>query len=458
MGDSKKRCFVVMGFGTKTDYVSGRKLDLNKSYKYLIKPVVESKGLVCVRADEILHSGSIDVQMYKELLQADLVIADLSTSNSNAIYELGIRHALRPYTTIVVSEDKLVYPFDLNHIVISKYNHLGDAIDIEEAERFKEGLGKQIDAVINKEESDSPVYTYLNSLIPPRIQEALNDAVEEISESDSTPPETGKALSKIIQDAEDLIEQKEFEKAKILFQTAVVLANMNTSQPDTYLTHRLAFTTYKAAKPDLVSSLYEAMGLLKSINLAHTNDPETVSMAGAIEKKLYECGEGEKHLDEALLYFLRSYYTLNNRYNGINLALTYVYQANSNLATNDTERIADLVMAKRTWNRVLYLCERDWPIVLAKEKNDEANLNDGTKDGKELQEYYNAQKFWISVNRAEAYFGLGQFDHYNKNLELAKKIPHPIWMWESFTSQIGKLATELSKVGHFMEPSWKAPV
>ena len=67
MGESKKRCFVVMGFGIKTDYVSGRKLDLNKSYKYLIKPVVESKGIECVRADEILHSGSIDVQMYKEL-------------------------------------------------------------------------------------------------------------------------------------------------------------------------------------------------------------------------------------------------------------------------------------------------------------------------------------------------------------------------------------------------------
>lgn len=458
MGDSKRRCFVVMGFGTKTDYVSGRKLDLNKSYKYLIKPVVESKGLDCVRADEILHSGSIDVQMYKELLLADLVIADLSTSNSNAIYELGIRHALRPFTTIVISEDKLVYPFDLNHVVINKYNHLGDAIDIEEAERFKEGLGKQIDAVINKEESDSPVYTYLNSLIPPKIQEALDAAVEEVVESDIAHPETGKALSKIIQDAEDLIEEKEFEKAKLLFQTAFVLANMNSSQPDTYLTHRLAFTTYKTAKPDPISSLYESMKLLQSINLAHTNDPETVSMAGAIEKKLYECGEGDQHLDEALLYFLRSYYTLNNRYNGINLALTYVYRANSGLSTSNTERIADLVMAKRTWNRVLFLCDRDWPIVLEKEKNDAMRVNDGTKNGQELQEYYNAQKFWISVNWAEAHFGLGHFDEYNKYLELAKKNPHPLWMWESFTAQKGKLATELTKVGHLMEPSWKAPV
>jgi len=106
-----KRCFVVMGFGIKTDYATGRKLDLDKSYRLLIKPVVEEKGITCVRADEIRHSGAIDVPMYQELLTADVVIADLSTANCNALYELGIRHALRPWTTIVISENKLPYPF-----------------------------------------------------------------------------------------------------------------------------------------------------------------------------------------------------------------------------------------------------------------------------------------------------------------------------------------------------------
>jgi hypothetical protein len=52
-GDAKKRCFVVMGFGTKTDLVTGRAIDLDKSYKYLIKPVLEAKGILCIRADEI---------------------------------------------------------------------------------------------------------------------------------------------------------------------------------------------------------------------------------------------------------------------------------------------------------------------------------------------------------------------------------------------------------------------
>src|SRR5262245_47944050 len=85
--EKKKRCFVTMGFGVKTDYATGRNLDLNKTYRLLIKPVVEELGIECVRADEIIHSGSIDVPIFSELADADLVIADLSTTNANAIYE-----------------------------------------------------------------------------------------------------------------------------------------------------------------------------------------------------------------------------------------------------------------------------------------------------------------------------------------------------------------------------------
>jgi hypothetical protein len=73
----KRTCFVVMGFGTKTDYPNGRTLDLDKSYHNLIKPAVEATGLKCIRADEITHSGSIDEKMYQQLMEADLVVADL---------------------------------------------------------------------------------------------------------------------------------------------------------------------------------------------------------------------------------------------------------------------------------------------------------------------------------------------------------------------------------------------
>src|SRR2546423_3557484 len=115
-------CFVVMGFGKKTDFETGRTLDLDKTYRNIIKPAVEAAGLECIRADTITHSGPIDVPMYEQLLNADVVVADLSTSNKNAYYELGVRHALRPYTTIIICEDGVKsFPFDINRNLIRQY-------------------------------------------------------------------------------------------------------------------------------------------------------------------------------------------------------------------------------------------------------------------------------------------------------------------------------------------------
>src|SRR5436190_9897005 len=121
-------CFVIMGYGEKTDFATGRKLNLDKTYRNIIKPAVESAGYTCIRADEVLHSGVIDIPMYEMLFDADLVVADLSTSNLNAIFELGIRHALKPRATIIMAEKQFTSPFDVNHIVIRRYEHLGPDI------------------------------------------------------------------------------------------------------------------------------------------------------------------------------------------------------------------------------------------------------------------------------------------------------------------------------------------
>ena len=168
---ASKRCFVIMGFGIKTDYVTGRKLDLDKTYKLLIKPVVEQKGMVCVRADEIYRTESLDAQIYHELLTADIVIADISAALIGVSYLLGMRHALRPRGTIIISENRLTYPFDLNHIVINSYEHLGEAIDYDEVVRFQKLLGERLDVVLNTEDIDSPLYVYLPSITPPSIKQ-----------------------------------------------------------------------------------------------------------------------------------------------------------------------------------------------------------------------------------------------------------------------------------------------
>ena len=118
---------------------------------------VEAAGLECIRADEIVHSGTIDVPMYERLLNADLVIADLSTYNVNAAFELGVRYALKPYTTIVLAEEEFKNPFDLGHVVIRRYKHLGDEIGFKEANRLMKELQDAISIILKNNQTDSPV-------------------------------------------------------------------------------------------------------------------------------------------------------------------------------------------------------------------------------------------------------------------------------------------------------------
>ena len=179
MANGKGTCFVVMGFGKKTDFETGRTLDLDKSYRNVIKPAVVAAGFDCVRADEIVHSGLIDVPMYEQLLAADIVVADLSTSNKNAFYELGVRHALRPYTTVVIAEDGMKPPFDVNHVVVRHYKHLGEDIGYDEVMRFRGLLTDAIStiaALVGDKRVDSPVYRFVSGLKPPAMGAAASAA------------------------------------------------------------------------------------------------------------------------------------------------------------------------------------------------------------------------------------------------------------------------------------------
>jgi len=107
----KKKCFVVMGFGTKTDFQQQKAYDLDKTYRTIIKPAVNDAGLECIRADDVVHSGIIDKPMYELLLDADVVVADLSTSNSNAIYELGVPSRFAPLDDYRHSRKEFQVPF-----------------------------------------------------------------------------------------------------------------------------------------------------------------------------------------------------------------------------------------------------------------------------------------------------------------------------------------------------------
>ena len=168
MPEQMRTCFVVMPFGKKTDFQTGRVLDLDRTYAAIIKPAVEEAGLQCLRADEIMHSGVIDLPVFEQLLEADLVIADLSTLQANTIYVLGLRHALRPSGTILIAELQVKNPFDFSHMTpIRSYQHL-EKTSASARPCACEPLAAIIKETVAETKADSPVYQILPDLQPPQ--------------------------------------------------------------------------------------------------------------------------------------------------------------------------------------------------------------------------------------------------------------------------------------------------
>ncbi|MFZ4802963.1 MAG: TRAFs-binding domain-containing protein, partial [Chlorobium sp.] len=99
--------FVVMPFGVKGN------IDFNKVYSDYIKPALEGEGYQVFRADEERRGGDILIDMFQELLLADLVVADLSIDNPNVWYELGVRHALRARGIVLIQSQRDYQPFDI---------------------------------------------------------------------------------------------------------------------------------------------------------------------------------------------------------------------------------------------------------------------------------------------------------------------------------------------------------
>ena len=438
-----KICFVVMGFGKKTDFETGRTLDLDKSYRNIIKPAVEAAGLRCIRADEIVHSGLIDVPMYEQLLNANVVVADLSTSNKNAFYELGVRHALRPYTTVVIAEDGIkTFPFDVNHVAVRQYHHLGEDIGYDEVMRFRDLLTKAILEIMQQEPpaKDSPVYTFLNGLNPPAVAAAVQATTpqgmkEATTRSiESVPPDPTPTHSILIEQVDEAQGSGDFLKAKNLLSVIrEMMRSQTTAQSeDPYILQRLALVTYKAKYPSEEKSLYEAHEILQTLNPGTSNDPETLGLWGSVHKRLWEITKNRAYLDEAVRAYERGFYLRNDYYNGINFAfLLNVRAAN---AVDPADAIADFMQARRVRKEILTICE-DWLVSNPAPVGPAAN--------EKVLKQYQKNRYWVLATMAESHLGLGEQEQSQHCLEQAiAGAPEP-WMKEATQEQCGKLESLL---------------
>jgi len=105
---SKPFCFVICPIG---DSGSATRRRADGVLVQIIKPALE--GYIVERADHDKSPGIVTESIITKILEADLVVADLSGLNPNVMYELAIRHAVsKPVIQILEKGENL--PFDIS--------------------------------------------------------------------------------------------------------------------------------------------------------------------------------------------------------------------------------------------------------------------------------------------------------------------------------------------------------
>jgi hypothetical protein len=148
----KRTCFIVSPIGDEGGDVRRRSDHLRT---YIIGEALEPLGYTLLRADLTDTSGDITEQIVNQLLNADLIVADLTDHNPNVFYELALRHAFgKPFIHVIRKGERI--PFDIAHQRTVFYD-LTDLDSVYAARRSVHDAAKEILAGGDQYKVVSPV-------------------------------------------------------------------------------------------------------------------------------------------------------------------------------------------------------------------------------------------------------------------------------------------------------------
>jgi hypothetical protein len=149
--EATKICFIIAPIGEPGSDIRKRS---DQVLNFIIKPIVEKLGYEPIRADKISEPGIITSQVIQQIIDADLVIADLSGHNPNVFYELAIRHMIRKPLIHMINKGENI-PFD----VVTQRTIPFDVHDLNSVDSAKSDLNKQINTILEKgiEEIENPI-------------------------------------------------------------------------------------------------------------------------------------------------------------------------------------------------------------------------------------------------------------------------------------------------------------
>ena len=221
----KKSCFVIMPINKCSKNYPD--INFNHIYKNLVKPTLEKYDFkigynkVVQYKCELAESprpGNILNYILPNLANSDLVLADITDSNPNVFYELGIRLCFQEYGTIIIcqiNEDGTIpsIPFDLKDMNIAFYSPLLPKEDKAIFMKKVRGFIKYYEEEPNPQ--DSPIYLHdigkIKSTEKALIEQRdVNRMLSEKLEKLSIPPDIN-LLKDWIFTLEDLCQEKKFD-------------------------------------------------------------------------------------------------------------------------------------------------------------------------------------------------------------------------------------------------------
>ena len=361
-------CFVIMGFNIKRNE-DGKEYNLNKSYEKIIKPVLKEKHIEYIRADEIMVTEIIDESLYNLLLNADLVIADLTTLSPNSLYELGVRFALKPFSTIIIADENTNLPFDISHLRIFKYKHGGKNISDNECKRMQVLLDSLIDSLCSQEDKvDSPIYKFITDLTPPTLHSDVNYFTNV-----SVRFRSQNSFCTLLKLAYKTRDQGNFDEAINLYKQALKISN------DEYVIKEIAMCMYQ--KGDMTSVLSANKFLHDKIDVSSTLSPEILKTLGTINKKLWQLTNVYQYAVQAFKFYEKSFIICNAYNSGLNYGLMALVLS-SITSTKEKETYYN-------WGKLIY--EKVIEICLSK---------------------YDPTDYWVNASLEECYFALNLDDKY----------------------------------------------
>ena len=301
-----KSCFVIMGFGIKNN------INLDLTYNEIIKPCIVENSLKpyslysddkfnAFRCDEIIGTTSIDYKFITCLSNSDIVIADISTMNANAIYELGARHALKPKSTIILcakDKEKEFKFFDISYVPIIFYEHNGRTLHKSSINDAKKKLNQFIDFAKNNTDDlpDNPIHRAL---------------IERKMYNHNTPISVNTSVYGCYLEGQKALEENNFEKAELYFSK---LYNQDACEENLLL---LSLAKYKIAEKNKSNkSLIDCLNLLQNnVDLENCNSEYLIGRIAAISLRIYNLTGDEKYYYNALNYYrIGSFFCKTNLY------------------------------------------------------------------------------------------------------------------------------------------------